>query len=29
VPVLDGDRRVFRDTLVGLDATGLSGLLAP
>jgi HAD superfamily hydrolase (TIGR01509 family) len=29
VPVLDGDRRVFRDTLVGLDATALSGLLAP
>ncbi|WP_432478418.1 HAD family hydrolase [Nocardioides sp. GXQ0305] len=26
VPVLDGERRVFRDTLVGLDAAALTGL---
>ncbi len=27
VPVLEGDRRVFRETLVGLDTTELAGLL--
>jgi HAD superfamily hydrolase (TIGR01509 family) len=29
VPVLDGPRRVFRDTLEGLDATRLGDLLLP
>lgn len=27
VPVLEGDRRVFRDTLLGLDVNDLAGLL--
>jgi HAD superfamily hydrolase (TIGR01509 family) len=29
VPVLEGDRRVFRETLAGLDPADLSGLLTP
>lgn len=28
VPVLEGERRVFRDSLVGLDASGLAAVLA-
>ena len=28
VPVLDGERRVFRDTLVGLDVAALGGLVS-
>ena len=27
VPILEGERRVFRDTLVGLDTAGLAALV--
>lgn len=29
VPVLEGERRVFRDSLAGLDVPGLAGLVRP